>query len=243
MSGERRKNRPNIERTLGSISFFSDLDAESLGQIAAVSRSGVWPEGTFLFHRDDEGDHMVALTAGRVRLSIGTPHGRELVICHLSPGDVVGELAVIDGRPRSADAFAIERSAGIVIDRSDFLRIARERADVPLAVARHLSELLRNTNYQMESIALYDLRLRVIRFFLFSIRQTHGDILPERALIPSGLNQAELSAVLGASRPKVNRVLQDLVAEGALTREGTQTYCNAQHLRRLAESDSHRDWP
>ncbi len=106
---------------------------------------------------------------------------------------------------------------------------------------RHLSELLRNTNYQMESIALYDLRLRVVRFVLFSLHQTHGDSLPERALLRSGLNQSELSARSRASRPKVNRVLQDLIAEGALVRQGAQTFCNVRQLREIAEIDPSDD--
>lgn len=243
MLGAGRKPQPGIEQALAGFALFKDLDAETLGKLAAVGRVCNWPEGTYLFQRDDQGDHMIAVTSGRIRLSIGTPHGRELVICHLHPGDVLGELALIDGRPRSADAFAVAPTTGIVIGRAGFLRVARENADLPLALARHLSELLRNTNYQMESIALYELRLRVIRFFLFSLHQTHGDSLPEWAHLRSGLNQSELSAVLGASRPKVNRVLQDLIAEGVLTRQGAQTFCSVPRLRRIAESDTSEDRP
>jgi CRP-like cAMP-binding protein len=241
MLAEGRKPQPRIEQALAGFPLFKELDSETLGNLAAVGRVCTWPEGTYLFQRDDQGDHMIAVTAGRIRLSIGTPHGRELVIGHLFAGDVVGELALIDGRPRSADAFAVEPTSGIVIGRAGFLRVSRENANLPLALARHLSELLRNTNYQMESIALYDLRLRVIRFFLFSLHQTHGERLPELAHWRSGLNQSELSAVLGASRPKVNRVLQDLIAAGALVRDGTSVFCNVDRLRRIVESDSSDD--
>lgn len=243
MSTARQKPQAGIERSLSAFPVFKDLDPETLSKLAAIGRICAWPEGSYLFQRDDEGDHMVAVTSGRIRLSIGTPQGREFVICHLVPGDVLGELALIDGRPRSADAFAVEPTTGIVIGRTGFLRIAREKADLPIALARHLSELLRNTNYQMESIALYDLRLRVIRFFLFSLHQTHGETLPERALLRSGLNQSELSAVLGASRPKVNRVIQDLIAAGAITREGASIFCNVGLLREIVERDTRDDGP
>jgi CRP-like cAMP-binding protein len=243
MLAEGRKPQPKIEQALAGFPVFKDLDTETLRRLAAVGRVSSWPRDTYLFQRDDEGDHMIAVTSGRIRLSIGTPQGRELVICHLLAGDVLGELALIDGRPRSADALAVETTTGIVIGRAGFLRVARESADLPLALARHLSELLRNTNYQMESIALYDLRLRVIRFILFSLRQTHGESLPERAHLQSGLNQSELSAVLGASRPKVNRVLQDLIAAGALVRDGARVFCNVDRLHQIVESDSRDDGP
>jgi CRP-like cAMP-binding protein len=231
------KTQPGLETALASFPLFMGLDPETLGRLASVGRICTWSAGSCIFQREDEGDHMIAVTVGRIRLSISTPQGRELVLCHLFPGDILGELALIDGRPRSADAFAVERSTGIVIDRAGFLDVAREKADLPLALARHLSGLLRNTNFQMETIALYDLRQRVARFFLFSLHQTHGEELPERPTIRYGLSQTELSAVLGASRPKVNRVLQDMIAEGALTREGTRLCCDAEALRSIAETD------
>ncbi len=96
MLGAGRKPQPGIGRALVGFPLFKDLDADTLDRLAAIGHVRTWTEGTYLFQRDDDGDHMIAVTAGRIRLSIGTPHGRELVICHLLPGDVLGELALID---------------------------------------------------------------------------------------------------------------------------------------------------
>ena len=243
MRDERKKPDPDPAEALAAFPLFAQLDRETRAGLAAVGRPGIWAAGAQLFQRGDEGGHMIALTEGRVRLSVGSALGRELVIGHLSAGDVLGELAMIDGQRRSADARAEAPTRGIVIGRVAFLRVASAQAELGLALARHLSELLRNTNYQMESIALYELKLRVIRFFLFSLRQIHGDDPPDRAAIRVELNQSELSAVLGASRPKVNRVLQDLIAAGALERQDGTLLCNVVRLRQLAAIDGAVDLP
>ena len=224
-----------IGRKLASFPLFSALEPETIERLAAIARQGTWAAGSFLFHRGDDGDHLIALTSGRVRLSLGSAQGRELVLLHATAGDIIGELALLDGEPRSADARVIEPVTGIVIGRAGFLGIARERPDLGLALAGHLSRLLRNTNYQMESIAIYDLQMRVVRFFLMSLRQIHGEDLPATAMLRLGLNQSDLSAILGASRPKVNRVLQDLLGAGALRREGDIVECIVPKLLEIAE--------
>ncbi len=103
--------------------------------------------------------------------------------------------------------------------------------------------MVRGADIQMESIALYDLRMRLIRFFLFSLRQAHGERIPEEAALTTTLNQSDLSAVLGASRPKVNQALQALIAEGALRRDNGRLTCVVSRLRRLAELGDMRDLP
>jgi CRP-like cAMP-binding protein len=89
----------------------------------------------------------------------------------------------------------------------------------------------------MESIAIYDLQMRVVRFFLMSLRQVHGPDLPDEAPLQMGLNQTDLSAILGASRPKVNRVLQDLLAVGALRRDGGTWVCIVPRLAEIEENE------
>jgi len=231
----------SIGKALSTFPLFAGLEPATLDRLAAVSRSNSWKTGAYLFHRGDDGDHMVALTEGRVRLSLGSAQGKELVIRHATAGEVLGELALLDGEPRSADARVLEPASGIVIARAGFLATAKDRPDLGLALARHLSRHLRNTNFQMESIAIYDLQARLVRFLLLSLRQMHGDDLPDTASLRLGLNQSDLSAILGASRPKVNRVLQDLIAAGAIRRDGDRLVCRVPRLRDLAETDPEDD--
>jgi CRP/FNR family transcriptional regulator, cyclic AMP receptor protein len=226
-----------IGAALADFGLFATLGPDTLDRLGRVARRGSWAAGSYLFHRDDDGDHMIALTAGRVRLSLGSAQGRELVLRHATAGDIIGELALLDGEPRSADARVLEDAVGIVLPRNGFQSVAEERPELGLALARHLSGLLRNTNYQMESIAIYDLQMRVVRFFLLSLRQVYGEDLPATAKLQTGLNQSDLSAILGASRPKVNRALQDLITEGALRRDGADWICVIPKLAEIAESE------
>lgn len=219
-------------RFLQTVEMFAGLDAALLDRLgrACVVRS--WPAGQVLFQRGDDSDHMLVLASGRVRLSMSTPDGHELVLRHVGSGETIGEFALIDGEPRSADATTVERTEALVLPRARFLSVAEDTPGLGLAMARHLCRLLRDTNYQMESIALYDLRLRVVRFLMLRLRDASPD-RPDR--IPFDLSQGELAAILGASRPKVNRVLQDLVAEGVIRRDGDALVCDREALDGLAD--------
>jgi CRP-like cAMP-binding protein len=233
-----RARRGDIESALRASSVFSALDAEAISALAAAGQRRSWPAGTLLFLRGDAGDYLLALTSGRVRLSFATPQGKELVLGHVGPGEVLGEFAVIDGQPRSADATTLEPTSGVVLHRDAFLSVVSARGDLGLALARHLSLLLRDTNYQMESIALYDLQARVARFLLLALRREHGAELPAEAPLTMWLNQGELAAVLGTSRPKINQVLQAMLADGLLRREGADMICNRAKLEDFAGIDA-----
>lgn len=224
----------DLEQTLSRTAIFADLDEATITALAVAATRRVWDAGTVLFQRGDEGEYLLALTSGRVRLSVSTPTGKELVLRHMGPGEVLGEFSLIDGQPRSADATAVEPSSGVVLQRDRFLRVADLHPQLGMALARHLCQQLRSTNYQMESIALYDLRSRVARFLLFALRD-EAEAGAERARLRMALNQSELALVLGASRPKVNQVLQSMLSDGMLAREGETLICDIARLEEAAE--------
>ncbi len=232
---------PEMAEQLAACAMFSSLAPATLAALAATGQRRTWSAGKVIFQRGDAGDHMLAITSGRIRLSLGSAQGKELMLRHLEARDVLGELAVLDGQPRSADAVALDDTAAIVLRRNRFLEVAAAHPDLGMAVARYLCAMLRNTNFQMESIALYDLQMRLIRFFLFSLRQAHGERLPDRVVLHMGFNQTDLSAVLGASRPKINQALQALIAEGAIQRDGDRFVCELRRLRDMAEMDEDDD--
>lgn len=232
---------PDLVALLARFEIFSELSPETLSALAASAHRRSWAAGGLIFQRGDTGDHIIALTEGRVRLTLGTAQGRELMLRQLGPWEVMGELAIIDGEPRSADAVAVEPTAAIILPRARVLDIAGVRPDLGLAMARHLSRIVRSTNLQMESIALYDLRMRLVRFFLFSLRQVYGDRIPDEAVLHLNLNQTDLSAVLGASRPKLNQAMQGLISDGAIRRDGGDVVCVLARLLELADIADLRD--
>lgn len=217
--------------------MFEALNAEALDAIAAAARPQRWPAGALLFQRDDASDWMVALESGRVRIALSTGGGRELVLRHAEAGEMLGEMALFDGQPRSASATAAGAVSGQVLARRAFEAVMARHPEVAQAALAHLAGMLRATTLQLESIALYSLRGRVARFLLITLEQLHGQDVPEGAALALGLSQGELAAVLGASRPKVNKVLQDLRDEGVIEDQAGVWRCSVARLRAEAGPD------
>lgn len=218
-----------------SFPMFESMGDLTLTALAEGARRQEWPMGAVLFQRGDTGDYLVALESGRVRISVTAPDGRELALVHVEAGDILGELALFDSEPRSADATALVPSAGYVLPRAHFDRVATRHADVLPEIVRFLCRRLRATNDRLEAMALYGVEARVALFLLQALKAIHGRDLPPEPRLRLAFSQAELATLLGASRPKVNRALQHLMELGAIRREGDILACNVEALRSAGE--------
>ncbi len=220
-----------------SFDLFAGLDPAALQALAGLAQRRQWRAGEVLFQRGDPGDWMLALAEGRVKLTLTTASGRELALRHAEAGDTLGEFALVDGESRSADATALEPCNGWVLDRLRFATLAEAHPALGLSVARYFCRRLRDTTEQLEGIALYQLEARLARFLLFTLRQLNGPDLPPEAALRLEISQSELAAVLGASRPKVNRALQSLQEAGAIRRTGEVWQLDLTSLRAAADPD------
>jgi CRP/FNR family cyclic AMP-dependent transcriptional regulator len=220
-----------------SFPIFEELSAELIEEVAAIAQLRRWPVGTVIFQRGDMGNYMILLTKGRIKVSLFTTHGKELSLRHFEPGSLIGELSVLDGESRSADATATAASEGYIIGRQEFRAFMDSNKQAAHAVVNFLCKRLRETNQQLETIALYNLDARVARFLLASLRQVHGDDLPEEARLDLPLNQVEFGTILGASRPRINRAILSLEVFGAIKRHGTIIDCHIARLQKIADPD------
>jgi CRP-like cAMP-binding protein len=220
-----------------SFPIFEEFSKEQVAEIADLAIIRRWPAGTVIFQRGDEGNNMILVTDGRIKLSLITSQGKELTLRHLEAGTLLGEMAVLDGEPRSADATASIATEGYVISRSDFMAFLERNPEAAEAVIHYLCRRLRDTTEQLETIALYDLDSRVARFFLATLRTIHGDDLPDEASLQIALSQTEIAGILGASRPKINRSILSLEEKGAITRHGNVIHCRIGRLLAFAEPD------
>ena len=223
-----------------SFPIFETFDDDVIRKVMAIAIPKSWPSGATLFQRGDDGNQMIALASGRIKLSLLTPQGKELTLRHVEPGMILGEMAILDGEPRSADATATMSSKGYVIRKSDFQSLLSTYPQAANSIIAYLCNRLRDTTEQLETIALYDIDSRVARFLMAALRQLHGDELPDSANLQLFLSQSEIASILGASRPKINRAIMALEDAGAITRNGTVINCNIQRLTALAEPDGTR---
>jgi CRP/FNR family transcriptional regulator, cyclic AMP receptor protein len=220
-----------------SFPIFEEFSKELIDELAGLAQLRRWSAGTVIFQRGDEGNYMILLTTGRIKVSLFTTHGKELSLRHFEPGALLGEMSVLDGQPRSADATAAVASEGYVISRKEFRALMSRSPEAADAVVNFLCNRLRETNQQLETIALYNLDARVARFLLAALRQIHGDDLPDEARLQLALSQVEFGAILGASRPRINRAILELEDAGAIKRHGNIIDCNIPRLLQFADPD------
>lgn len=131
---------------LRSVPLFNRLDDKAADTLRSLLVVRDVPAGTLLFKVGDVGDRMFLIEAGRVRIYIHDGDGDDVTLAELAPGDFFGEMAIVDGKPRSAHAAVIEEARLAVLSREDFLAFVRGNVDVALEMVSAISERLRRTD-------------------------------------------------------------------------------------------------
>jgi CRP/FNR family cyclic AMP-dependent transcriptional regulator len=217
--------------------LFGGLDDVSRKAVAVELREASYDPGQIIFSRGEAGSELHIVTKGRVRLSVLTSDGRELSFAHVESPSIFGELAVFDGRPRSADATAVNKVETLMLSKAGFVRLLGTRPSIGEAVVRFLAGRLRDADEQLEAIALHPIEARLARFFLAAVRQKDPAGKAEKISLALPISQSELALLVGASRPKVNAALGLLEAEGAIERRGQQVVCDVAALSGIGRLD------
>lgn len=220
-----------------SFPIFEGFNKETLIEIAGIATWRKWSPGTVIFQRGDEGTYLIVLVSGRIKLSLITPQGKELSLRQLEAGSILGEMALLDGQPRSADATAVTATEGYVISKRDFIDILTRNPTAAQAIIHYLCTKLRETTEQLETIALYDLDARVARFFLATLRNIHGEELPDSANLQLSLSQTEIRQHRRRQPAKINRSILALEEAGAIRRNDGIIHCHIGRLYGIAEPD------
>ena len=136
---------------LRSVPLFASLDDAAATELRDLLSSKSVPQNTRLFRQGDKGDAMYLIQSGRVRISILDDDKKELTLAELAQGDFFGEMSIIDGRQRSADARVIEDANLAVLSRDAFLAFVRTNPDVALEMLSALTDRLRRTDELLRS--------------------------------------------------------------------------------------------
>jgi uncharacterized membrane protein len=147
-------SQPATEMTLEalrSVPLFASLDDEAAKDLRNLLSDRVVPQNTRLFRQGDKGDAMYLIESGRVRISIRDDNSQEVTLAELAQGDFFGEMSIIDGRQRSADAQVIEDARLAILSRDAFLSFVRTNPDVALEMLSALTDRLRRTDELLRS--------------------------------------------------------------------------------------------
>jgi len=224
-------SEPDVVEILRSAAIFAELPDDALARLAARCVRRTYGRNQFLWYQGDDGAHLIVVASGLVKVVLSSPQGGEVVLTTLGPGEISGELAVLDGSPRSASVVAAEPTTVLLLTRATVLDMLNRYPSVLDALLRSLGNLIRRITEQAGDFVFLDLGGRVAKLLLH-LAEAHG---AGSTVLDLRLTQSDLAAMVGATRPAVNRVLQHLAARGVIEVDGQRiVLVNLAELRRRA---------
>jgi len=187
--------------------MFADLGADELQRISGLCHTQNLGVGEMLFQKGDPGDALFGVRRGQIRIETGASDGSRLTLNFLGPGDLFGEVAVLDGQSRTADATAGEPTELFVLRREDFLAHLEREPRVAIKLIQLLCQRIRWMSERMEESVLQPLPVRLARR-LCALASDFGSEVH--------ISQEQLGVFVGAARESVNRQLQQWRKEGIL---------------------------
>jgi CRP-like cAMP-binding protein len=205
--------------SLAAIPFFGGLEPDALDRLAASMRSRRFRRGEVIFHIGDPGDALFVIVSGEVKISLPSETGDEAILATLRPGDVFGELALLDGAPRSASASALMPTETVVLPRDRFRELIATEAGVRDALLASIAGELRRLTTHVEELHFLDITGRLAAQ-LVRLAQDGGTPLADGSLrLRTNLTQADLAAMVGCTRQSVNKLMGQFTDDGLIRLE------------------------
>jgi len=195
--------------------LFGKLSASEIDSLISYSRVERYPASREIFSKGSPGQSLVAVLRGSIKISSLSNEGKEIVFNIINAPEIFGEIGVLDGEERSADATAMTDCELLVLNRRDFLHLLENRADLCMIMLRILCQRLRQTSEQVEDVMFRHLESRLAKALLHLAESgaMHG---PQSSLVELHLSQKELGNMAGGSRESVNKILQNWHRRGLI---------------------------
>jgi CRP/FNR family cyclic AMP-dependent transcriptional regulator len=195
---------------------FGRSDFESLEKCLVRRR---YNDGQVLFHMGDEGGSFYIIERGRVKVTIPSSSGEELILAILGAGDLLGELSLFDGKPRSATVQALEDTETLCLHREDLLALMRNRFTVVEKILEVLARRIRDTDMLLADSHFLDITSRLAKKIL-DLGDSFGVGEEGRIRIGVKITQKELASMIGATRESINKQLKGLRDQGLIRISG-----------------------
>jgi len=214
--------------------LFSKLGRQHIDRLVACIIGKSVARGTNIFAKGDPGSSLFAVRKGEVRITVPSADGHDAVFNQIGAGHIFGEIALLDGRPRTADAVAITDCDLFVIERRDFLPLLREEPEIALKLIEILCARLRQTTEQAENLMFLNLPGRLAKALL---RLSDGQQGAHERRV--AVTQKDLGNFIGMSRESTNRQLRIWERNKWVRLErGGIVILSVEQFERIAESDA-----
>ena len=208
-------SRATKRDVLAATPLFASLARDELEALADLAGERRLARDAVVMRRGDADCALLVLVHGRLRAGAASAEGREVTIGLMEPGAVLGEIALLDGRPRSLDVSAMVESLLLTVERRDFLPFLRARPELMLRLMILLCDRLRRNSTAYEDLALAPLSARLARLLL-ALAETHGAPTPDGVQIRLTLSQRDMATQVAATRERVNKQLRQWHEAGVL---------------------------
>jgi CRP/FNR family cyclic AMP-dependent transcriptional regulator len=194
-------------RSLATIPLFRDLAPEALARLNELLHRATFPPDTNIMTAGQPGEVAYLILAGTLKIQVERADGRDVIVALRGPGEIVGELSLLDNVPRTASVITLEASTLLWIDRASFQDCLRTIPGMSMNLVHILARRLRVSTTQVQLLTTQDIFGRVAHLLL-TLAQEYGEPDEHGALcIPLRLTQSDLASLAGASRARVNQVL------------------------------------
>jgi len=218
--------------------YFADLEPEAFEQLCRYAKHATMKRGATIASKGDPGTSLFAVISGTVKISVSSPDGRNAILNLIGPGEIFGEVALLDGQSRSADATANTNCELFIIDRRDFIPFVRSQPALAMKFIELLCARLRTTSDQVEQVILQNLPGRLASALL-RLTEKHKAAQGGRTI---AITQQEISEMVGMTRESINKQLRAWAARDWVRLEhGAIVVLKPQTLQTLIEAGSGDD--
>lgn len=216
--------------------LFADLRPDELDRLLGLVVERAFANGQVIFQRGDRGSSLMAVLEGRVRISVSSEEGKEVTLGIMGPGDLLGEIALLDGQGRTADAAAMGACRLLVLDQREFLPFLERNPSFAVRLLQLLCGRMRRATNICESLALLDIPARLARL-LVQLAELQGEPIGAGRRLGFRLSQQELGNLIAATRESVNKQLKLWEDEGLVSIDGGRiTLRDLAEMRLLGEA-------
>lgn len=213
-------------------SVFAACSPDEMADLLKMGSIQVTGANETVLRQGDDGESLVIVLEGVVRVSMVTPNGREIILDYAEPGTILGEIAVLDGEPRTASAISMWQGRVLRLSRSAFEGFFERHPKMAIRMMREMARRLRQTDATIESDRAFTTAPRLARYLKrLTDQKVHGTRLTR------DLSQSELGNFVGISRENINRQLAIWVTEGVIElAQGKIRIIDADYLTQIAEA-------